>query len=84
VSRWKSPQTAAKLAHRDAMQADAIRKDRRNMLLKLAAILALMITVAVADFIWLQSRMRRRIKQRHPEATKTMNGSIEQTNQQTR
>jgi heme/copper-type cytochrome/quinol oxidase subunit 2 len=60
VSRWKSPQTAARHAQRAAKEAEQIRRERRNSRLLIIAFVTVSVGLTVADYFWLKARAARR------------------------
>ena len=63
MSRWKSPQAAAKHAERAAKEAEKIRQEKRKSRLLLAGVILLMIAAVVADYVWIRAMARQRHKQ---------------------
>ena len=71
VRRWKSPQTAAKLAQRAAKEAEHLHKEKRNWRLIIIGVAMVSIGLIVADYCWLQHRARQRHEQRHRQSMRT-------------
>jgi len=61
VSRWKSPQTAARRAERAAEQSAQSRKEKRQGILMLIGIATTSLGLMLADYLW----MRHAAQQRH-------------------
>ena len=84
MSRWKSPQIAAKRAEREAKEADKARKEKLKGTLMMVGCAILAIALLVGDVLFLKARARRR-KEEHqklyhretntPPATITNSGS---------
>lgn len=63
MSRWKSPQAAAKQAERAAKEAEKLRKEKLKSRLLLVGVILLMIAGVVADYLWIRAMARQRHKQ---------------------
>lgn len=63
MSRWKSPQTAAKHAERAAKAAAQLRKENRNGWLIVIGIALALSSIMFADYLWLMARARQRQEQ---------------------
>ena len=64
MSRWKSPQIAAKRAQRAEQQAEQLRKEKRNSWLMIIGFILLSTSLVIADYFWLKARARQR-RERH-------------------
>ena len=71
MSRWLSPEKAARRAERAAKQAEQRRREIRRMWLMIGGIAVLSIGLTVADFFWLRYRARQRHEQRYHRAGRT-------------
>ncbi len=60
MSRWKSPQVAAKRAERAAKEAEKKRKEKRNGILMVVGWAIVTIALIVGDYFWLKARAQRR------------------------
>ena len=84
MSRWKSPQAAAKEAERAARQAEKLRKEKLRSRLWVIGVAIVSLGLMVADYFWLrhQAQQRReqheRLHQHHKHGT---NNPTLQTNQ---
>jgi heme/copper-type cytochrome/quinol oxidase subunit 2 len=65
MSRWLSPEKAARRAERAAKQAEQRRRELRRMWLMIGGITVVSIGLMVADFFWLRYRARQRHEQRY-------------------
>lgn len=63
MSRWKSPQTAAKHAQRAVKEAEKTRKEKRNGWLLIMACLLVSGGLTTADYFWMQARAAKREEQ---------------------
>jgi cytoskeletal protein RodZ len=63
MSRWKSPQAAAKHAERAAKEAAQLRKEKRNSRLLIIGVALASILLIFADYLWLRARARQRREQ---------------------
>ena len=80
MSRWKSPETAAKRAALAAKEAEKVRKLKRiSWLLALAVALA-SIGLMVADYFFLRYAARKRHERIHPDHRRGTNALSVQTN----
>jgi uncharacterized protein HemX len=59
MSRWKSPQVAAKRAQRAAKETEQRRKEKRNGRLMIIAFVTVSVGLTVADYFWLKARAAR-------------------------
>lgn len=71
VSRWSSPETAARRAERAAKGAAQRRKEKRRGVLLVAGVTAVSIGLIVADYLWLRYQARQRHEQRYHRGGKT-------------
>ena len=60
MSRFKSPQAAAKQAERDAKDAGQRHREKRNSLLMIIGLALVSISLVVADYFWLKARAQKR------------------------
>lgn len=60
MSRWKSPQVAAKHAERAAKEAEQLRKVKHNGRLMIIGAAVVSIGLVVADCFWLKAQAQRR------------------------
>lgn len=65
MSRWRSPQSAAKRAQRTAKDAEQRRKDRRKLRFMIAGFLTVSLGLTVADYFWMRARAARRQEEYH-------------------
>lgn len=63
MSRWKSPQAAAKLAERAAKEAEKRRKEKRNGWLLVVCWAMVSFGLCVADYFWLRHQAQQRREQ---------------------
>ena len=71
MSRWLSPEKAARRADRAAKQAEQRRREMRRMWLVIGGIALVSIGLMVADFFWLRYRAKQRHEQRYHRTGKT-------------
>jgi hypothetical protein len=60
VSRFRSPQVAAKRAERAAKEAEKIRKEKRNSRWMIIGLAVVSISLMVGDYFWLKARAQKR------------------------
>ncbi len=72
MSRWKSPQTAAKHATREARKAEELLKEKRKSRLILVGIVLLMIGSVVADLFFIAYTQHQRHHRHQPQFTNQM------------
>jgi hypothetical protein len=80
MSRWKSPQLAARHAQRAAKAAEQSRRENRKSLLLVMAIAAGLTAIMVGDYLWMSSRAQRRReqylqRQQHRSQTNSLTGT---------
>ena len=63
MSRWKSPQVAARLAEHAAKKAAKARREKRYARLMLIGFVLIMVSLMVADYFWLRAQARKRQEQ---------------------
>lgn len=80
MSRWKSPQTAARRAERAANEAEQRRIEKRRSLLLVVGIIAVSLGLTVADFFWLRARAESRRKHPHQQHGQSTNNPSMKTN----
>lgn len=87
MSRWRSPQAAAKRAQRAAKEAEQLRREKRNSRLLIVGVALISISLVFADYFWLRAQARRRreehLQRQHQRAqtnSPTPRMSGEQTN----
>jgi len=71
VSRWLSPEKAARCAERAAQQAEQGAREKRRTWLMIASVAIGSIGLMVADYLWLRHQARQRHEQRYHRAGKT-------------
>ena len=71
MSRWESPQAAAKSAERTAKEAEQRRKERRKSWLMIAGVAVVSVGLVVADYFWLRHQARQRHEMRHKQPPQT-------------
>lgn len=83
MSRWKSPQAAAKDAERAAKKAEKLRKEKRRSVLTIIGVAIVSLGLCVADYFWLryQARQRREQHERLYHHKQSTNNPTLQTNQ---
>lgn len=82
MSRWKSPQAAAKEAERAAKEAEKRRKEKLRSWLLVVGVAVVSLGLCVADYFWMQRRARQRREQRlHQHHKHGTNTPTLQTNQ---
>ena len=79
MSRWKSPQAAAKEAARAAKEAEKHRKEDRKSKLLLGGIIALMILVLATYLVWAFNRINEHRGHRHHHRHGTESHSPQQS-----
>lgn len=72
MSRFKSPQAAAKQAERDAEDAGQRHREKRNSWLMIVGLALVSISLVIADYFWLKAQARQRreehLQRRHQRA----------------
>lgn len=83
MSRWKSPQAAAKDAERAAKKTEKLRKEKRITWLMVVGCAIVSLGLCVADYFWLrhQARQRREQHERLHHHKQSTNNPTLQTNQ---
>lgn len=71
MSRWLSPEKAARRAERAAKQAEQRRREIRRMWLMIGGIALVSVGLTVADFFWLRYRAKQRHEQRYHRTGRT-------------
>jgi hypothetical protein len=71
MSRWKSPNTAARRAEREAERKSKLRRDKRRGWLLLVGFTVIFIGLMVADYFWLRHRARQRHERLHHHIEET-------------
>lgn len=71
MSKWKSPQIAAKRTNREAKKAEEIRKEKRKSWILLGCIIFIMIGAVVADYFWIRSNARQHHQRHHHQSGQT-------------
>lgn len=80
MSRWKSPQVAAKRAERAAISAEKIRKQKRITWLLVLCLALVVSGLITADYFFLRYVARKRHERVHPQHQQGTNASLVQTN----
>jgi len=65
MSRWLSPENAARRAERAAKQAEQRRREIRRMWLQIGGVTLFLIGLLVADYFWLRYQARQRHERLH-------------------
>ena len=65
MSRWKSPQAAAKRTEHMAKEAEQRRNEKRKSWLLIVGVAVASVGLVVADYFWLRHQARQRHEQRH-------------------
>ena len=60
MSRFKSPQAAAKQAQRAASEAAQRRREKRNSWLMIIGLALVSVSLVIADYFWLKARAQKR------------------------
>lgn len=81
MSRWKSPQAAAKDTERAAKEAAKLRKEKRRTVLMVAGVAVVSLGLCVADYFWLRYQARQRHERHHQHQQRGTNNPTLQTNQ---
>jgi heme/copper-type cytochrome/quinol oxidase subunit 2 len=71
MSRWLSPEKAARRAERAAKQAEQRRREIRRMWLMIGGIALVSVGLTVADFFWLRYRAKQRHERRYHRSGRT-------------
>jgi hypothetical protein len=66
VSRWKSPQAAARRAERTDRETEQRRREKRRSWLIVIGVALASIGLTVADYLWLHYQARQRHERRRP------------------
>jgi len=65
VSRWLSPENAARRAERAAKDAAQRRKEKRRSLMLIVGVAVVSIGLMVADYFWLRHRAKQKHERHH-------------------
>ena len=79
MSRWKSPQAAAKRAERAAKEVEKLRKDNRKSRLLLVGTIVLMVLSLASYLIWAFNRINEHRGHRHPHRHLNESDSLRQS-----
>lgn len=71
MSRFLSPEKAARRAERAARQAEQRRREKGRMWLMIVGLALVSIALVIADFFWLRNREKQRHEQRHHYSERT-------------
>jgi hypothetical protein len=71
MSRWRSPQAAAKQAERVKAEAEKDQREKRKGRRQLAVMLFLMTAVFVGDLVWRHSKLTNRPERRREHGSTT-------------
>lgn len=71
VSRWLSPEKAARRAERAAQDAARRRMEKRRTWLMVSGVAVVSLGLVVADYFWLRYQARQRHEQRYHRGGKT-------------
>lgn len=71
MSRWLSPEKAARRAERAAKDAGIRRKERRRTVLMISGLTVVSLGLVVADYFLLRSQAKHRHQQRYHSGVKT-------------
>ena len=63
MSRWRSPQAAAKRAQRAEKEAEQQRREKRNSRWMIIGVTVASISLMVGDYFWLKARAQKRREQ---------------------
>lgn len=81
MSRWKSPQIAAKRAERAAKGAAKLRREKRRSWQLVIGLAVVSVGLTVADYFWLRHQARQRHERYHQHHQRGTNTPALQTNQ---
>jgi hypothetical protein len=73
VSRWLSPEKAARRAERAANDAEQLRRGKRRTWLMLIGLAVVSFGLVVADYFWLRHQAKQRHERRHQQRSKMTN-----------
>lgn len=73
MSRWKSPQSAARRAEREAKEAEATRREKRITWLLVIAFALLSLGFIMADYLFLRYAAQQQHERIHPHARNDTN-----------
>ena len=65
MSRWLSPEKAARRAERAVQDAAQHRKDRRRSWLMIGGVTVLSLGLMIADYFWLRHQAKQKHERRH-------------------
>ena len=65
MSRWLSPEKAARRAERAAKDAAQRRKEKRRSLMLIVGVAVASVGLVVADYFWLRHQAKQKHEQRH-------------------
>jgi flagellar basal body-associated protein FliL len=71
VSRWLSPEKAARRAERDAKDAAQRRKEKRRSVVLIVGVAVVSVGLMVADYFWLRHQAKQRHEQRYHRGGRT-------------
>lgn len=71
MSRWLSPEKAARRAERAAKDAEKARREKRRTWLMLIGLAVVSFGLVVADYFWLRHRAKQRHEQRYHRGDRT-------------
>ena len=71
MSRWKSPQAAAKRTEHMAKEAEQRRNEKRKSWLLIVGVAVVSVGLVVADYFWLRHQARQRHEMRHKQPPQT-------------
>lgn len=63
MSRWRSPQSAAKRAQRAAKEAEQNRREKRKSRWMIIGLAVVSLSLMVGDYFWLKARAQKRREQ---------------------
>ena len=73
MSRWLSPETAARRAERAAKDAAQRRKEKRRSLMLIVGVAVVSVGLVVADYFWLRHQAKQKHERRHQQRSKMTN-----------
>lgn len=73
MSRWLSPEKAARRAERAAKDTAQQRREKRRSLMLIIGVAAVSVGLMVADYFWLRHQAKQRHERRHQQRSKMTN-----------